>query len=247
MKKASIVHLMVLLLLMQGTISSCCISRESVAKAHYSAENFKALTLPKQFYLISLKSVDRHFESPKFEKGNVCLVIQGLDSQYWAIKDEAPWHLVPLPLPDESPWNFLDLSKANWYASRVDTALSKSDPRISQYQLASATSFLSDLGETKVLDLIQVYQKIENCFGVVLVGKKRCYFFHNLNHVNYNLRATGALMWAFSDLHDEFPHEVLMESNDFEDIEKAARRFAEQTRLAQKANENEVRYDPYNR
>lgn len=224
----------VLLLVVQVTTSSCCISKKSVATSHYSTENLKALTHPKQFYLISLKSMDRLSGQVEFEAGNVCLVIRGLDSRLWAVKDESPWFLAPSPLPDESPWNLFDLSKGNWYASRANTALNKSDPKIPQYQHASAISFLSDSAGTKVLDLKQVYQKIENCFGVVLVGEKRYYVFQNLKRINYDRKATGALISAFSGFYDksvnEFPHEVLIESNNFKDVEEAARIFAEKTK-----------------
>jgi hypothetical protein len=236
MKKTTLVLHVAFLLLVQAILSSCCISEKSVSRWYYSAENLASITRPKRFYLLELKSIPQDNYPVEFQEGTVCLVVYGLDSRMWAVNDEFPWDIVPFPLPDESSWNLFDLSKGNWRILRVDRPLKITDPRIPLYQKASATSFLSNYGETKVLDLTQVYQKIENCVGVVLVGDKRCYFFHN--SLNFNLKWYGLLYQAF--FHEVFPHEVLMESNDFEDIEKAARRFAEQTRLAQEANEDEV-------
>jgi hypothetical protein len=233
MKKTTSVLHVAFLLLVQAILSSCCISEKSVSRWYYSAENLASITRPKRFYLLELKSILKDNYPVEFQDGTVCLVIYGLGSRMWAVNDEFPYDLAPPPLPDESSWNLFDLSKGNWRIFQENRPLKKTDPRVLQYQQASETSFLSNYGETKVLDLKQVYQKIENCVGVVLVGDKRCYFFNN--RMNFRLKRHGALHEAF--FHDEFPHEVLMESNDFEDIEKAARRFAEQTRPEQEAND----------
>lgn len=224
MRKTSLILHVMFLLLVQVSISSCCISKKGTSRWYYSAENLKSVTRPKQFYLVALNSIPHDNFPTEFQRGTVCLIIYGLDSRIWAVNDEFPW--LREPLPSESTWNLIDLSKSNWNDS--PTALNCTDLRIPQYLSASTNTVLANCKETSVLNLTQIYQRIDNCFGVVLVGDKRCYFFHN--RLNFKLHASAPLYQAF--FHQVFPHTVLMESNLFQDIEKTANHFSEQIRSA---------------
>jgi len=224
MKKTIKMLCLVVLCALQASVSSCYISTKALNQWHYSSKNLNDVINSKRFYLVALNSISHDNWPVEFEAGSVCLVINGLGYRFWAVKDEFPWQIQESP--DASSWKLFDLAKPNWKDKQ--TFLTQGDPRMSQYQSAISQNYLNTDGTVSVLDLRQVYENIENCFGIILVGKERCYYFHN--RLNFNLHSHGLLYQAFFHDTTPFPHTVLAESNDLADIEKTAREFADKNR-----------------
>lgn len=237
MKKTSIVGFVSLLLFVQGMISSCCISPTSVVRMYYSVDNFKSLNRQKRFQLVALYNVsfaDSNFPV-EFHPGTVCLLVYGADSWFWAVKGSQHWRA---RTPSEGMWDFLDLTKSNW--ENRGTALHPLDSRVRIFENALHDVAYAKIGDTNIIDAVQVYRKIANCAGIVLIGKERYYLFYNSfnYYTSFSHRHHSAenLRDAFITRSGTYPHKVIAESDSFQDIEDSARRFAEETRMASDGN-----------
>ena len=108
------------------------------------------------------------------------------------------------------------------------------DPRVRIFENALHDVAYAKIGGTNIIDAVQVYKKIANCAGIVLIGKERYYLFYN--SFNHRHRSAENLRDAFITRSGTYPHKVIAESDSFQDIEESARRFAEETRMASDGN-----------